>query len=105
MKDQFEMSQNFNVDALAYQKATGEKIGSMFNLFAMFACGAAIAFAIRWTMTLAIIASMPVIGGVIILFIYLVHKRDSTFRALYEKADGSSHQALSAIKTVKALNG
>lgn len=83
LHDQFELSQNFNVDALAFQKATGEKIGSMFNLFAMFACGAAIAFAVRWTMTLAIMASMPVIAGIIILFVYLIHKRNSTFQNLY----------------------
>ena len=105
MKNQFELSQQFNTDALAYQKATGEKIGSMFNLFAMFVCGAIIAFLVRWTMALAIMGALPIIGIVIIIFIYLIHLRNSTFLELYEKADTSSHQALSSIKTVKALNG
>ena len=77
----------------------------MFNLFAMFLCGAIIAFLVRWTMALAIMAALPVIGLVIILFIYLIHLRNSTFLELYEKADTSSHQALSSIKTVKSLNG
>ena len=104
-KNQFELSQQFNADALAFQKATGEKIGSMFNLFAMFICGAVIAFVLRWTMALAIMAALPIIGMVIILFIYLVHKRNSTFLELYEKADTCSHQAISSIKTVKSMNG
>ena len=77
--NQFELSSNFNKDALAYQKATGEKIGSMFNLLAMFVCGAAIAIVVRWKMALVILASLPIIGGVIILFIYLIHKRDNIF--------------------------
>ena len=79
-QNQFELSSNFSADSLAYQKATGEKIGSMFNLLAMFICGAAIAFAIRWTMALVILGILPVIGIVIIIFIYLVHKRNSTFQ-------------------------
>lgn len=71
--NQFELSSNFSTDALAYQRATGEKIGSMFNLFAMFVCGAAIAIVVRWKMALVVLASLPIIGGVIILFIYLIH--------------------------------
>ena len=77
----------------------------MFNLFAMFVCGAIIAFLVRWTMALAIMGSLPIIGLVIILFIYLIHVRNSTFTEQYEKADASSHQALSSIKTVKSMNG
>ena len=105
MKNQFELSQQFNVDALAFQKATGEKIGSMFYLLAIFLCGAIVAFLVRWTMALAIMGSLPVIAFVIIIFIYLIHLKNSTFLELYEKADTSSHQALSSIKTVKSLNG
>jgi ATP-binding cassette subfamily B (MDR/TAP) protein 1 len=103
--DQFALSAQFNADALAYQKATGEKIGSMFNIFAMFACGAAIAIAVRWTMALVIFASLPIIGAGCIVFIYLIHRRNSAFQELYEKADSGAHQALSSIKTVKAMNG
>lgn len=104
-QNQFELSSNFSADAIAYQKATGEKIGSMFNLFAMFVCGAVIAIVVRWKMALVILASLPIIGIVIIIFIYLIHKRGTTFLEYYEKADNRSHQALSAIKTVKSLNG
>jgi len=71
----------------------------------MFVCGAAIAIVVRWKMALVILASLPIIGGVIILFIYLIHERDSIFQCLYEKADTSAHQALNSIKTVKAMNG
>ena len=56
-------------------------------------------------MALAIMGSLPVIAIVIIIFIYLIHLKDHTFLELYEKADTSSHQALSSIKTVKSLNG
>lgn len=77
----------------------------MFNLFAMFVCGAVIAIVVRWKMALVILASLPIIGIVIIIFIYLIHKKGTTFLEYYEQADNRSHQALSAIKTVKSLNG
>jgi ATP-binding cassette, subfamily B (MDR/TAP), member 1 len=103
--NQFELSTQFNKDALAYQKATGEKIGSMFNLFAMFTCGAAIAITLRWTMALVILATLPIIGLGCIVFIYLIHRKNSTFQELYEQADSCAHQALNSIKTVKSMNG
>jgi len=71
--NQFELSSNFNKDALAYQRATGEKLGSMFNLFSMFVCGAVISIVIGWKMALVILASLPIIGSIIMLFIYLIH--------------------------------
>jgi hypothetical protein len=52
----------------------------MFNLFAMFVCGAVIAIVVRWKMALVVLAALPIIGGVIIIFIYLVHKRDGIFQ-------------------------
>lgn len=79
MNNQFEISSQFSKDALAYQKATGEKIGSMFNLIAIFACGAAISISVRWTMGLVVFASLPIIGFACIVFIYLIHKRNSNF--------------------------
>lgn len=105
LQNQYELSSNFSNDALAYQKATGEKIGSMFNLFAMFVCGAVIALVVGWKMALVILATLPIIGVLIIIFIYLVHKRNNIFLEGYEKAYDRSHQALSSIKTVKAYNG
>lgn len=104
-QNQFELSAQFNQDALAYQKATGEKLGSMFNLFAMFACGFAISLSVRWTMSLVIFASFPIIGAGCIVFIYFIHKKNGAFQELYEQADSCSHQALNSIKTVKSLNG
>lgn len=77
----------------------------MFNLFAMFACGAAISISVRWTMALVIFASMPIIGAGCIIFIYLIHKKNSSFREFYEQADSCAHQALNSIKTVKSMNG
>jgi ABC-type multidrug transport system fused ATPase/permease subunit len=79
-QDQFKLSSEFNADALAFQKATGEKIGSMFNIFAMFVCGAAISISIRWTMALVVMASLPIIGIGCITFIYLIHRKNSTFQ-------------------------
>lgn len=105
IQNQYELSSNFNTDALAYQKATGEKIGSMFNLFAMFVCGAIISLLVGWKMALVILATLPIVGAFIVIFIYLVERRNSTFQESYERADNRSHQALSAIKTVKSLNG
>jgi len=83
-QDQFQLSSQFNSDALAFQKATGEKIGSMFNIFAMFVCGAIIAIAIRWTLALVVIASLPIIAIGCVIFIYLIQRKNSTFQELYE---------------------
>lgn len=77
----------------------------MFNILAMFVCGFAIALAVRWTMALVIFATLPIIGAFCIIFIYLIHKKDSKFRSLYGKADAVLSQALLSIKTVKSLNG
>lgn len=49
----------------------------------MFVCGAAIALAVRWKMALVVLATLPIIGLFIIIFIYLVNRRDSTFLELY----------------------
>ena len=76
MNNQFELSQKFNLDSLAYQKATGEKVGSMFNLLAMFLCGPIISLAVRWTFALVVLASLPVIGGATFFSIFLVQKKD-----------------------------
>lgn len=81
--NQYELSSQFNNDSIAYQRAIGEKVGSMLNIFAMFACGLAIALAVRWTMTLVIFATLPIIGVVAIIFIYLIHKKDSNLGSLY----------------------
>lgn len=104
-QNQFELSSQFNADSLAYQRATGEKIGSMFNLLAMFVCGAAISISLRWTMALVILATLPVIGFGCIIFIYLIHRKNNTFQELYEQSDSCAHQALNSIKTVKSMNG
>lgn len=104
-QNQFQLSSQFSADSLAYQKATGEKIGSMFNLLAMFVCGAAIAISLRWTMALVILATLPIIGFGCIIFIYLIHRKNNTFQQLYEQSDSCAHQALNSIKTVKSMNG
>ena len=104
-QNQFELSTEFNTDCLAYQKATGEKIGSMFTLASMFICGAIIALLTRWKMALVVLATLPIIGIVIIIFIYVIFKKGSVFQETYEEADSRAHQALNAIKTVKAMNG
>lgn len=77
----------------------------MFNLFSMFVCGLVIALSIRWTMALVILAVLPIIGFGCIIFIYLIHRKNSTFQELYEQADSCAHQALNSIKTVKSMNG
>jgi ATP-binding cassette subfamily B (MDR/TAP) protein 1 len=104
-QNQFELSSQFNKDSLAYQKATGEKVGSMFNIFAMFVCGAAISISLRWTMALVILATLPIIGFGCIIFIYLIHRKNSAFEEMYEQADTCAHQALNSIKAVKSMNG
>jgi hypothetical protein len=57
---------------MAFQRAIGEKVGGMIMIVAMFICGVCIAIAVRWTLALLILASLPflAIGG--ISFIYLI---------------------------------
>jgi ABC-type bacteriocin/lantibiotic exporter with double-glycine peptidase domain len=55
---------------------------------AMFICGLAIAFAIRWTLTLIIFGSLPFLGITGFLFIYLIEKKNTQFMKFYEKAGG-----------------
>jgi ABC-type bacteriocin/lantibiotic exporter with double-glycine peptidase domain len=52
----------------------------MFNQLAMFVCGAAIAISLRWTMALVVLATLPVIGAGCIVFIYLIHRKNSAFQ-------------------------
>ena len=76
----------------------------MFNLLGMFVCGPVLSLVIGWTMGLAILASLPIIGAFLILFTYLMQKKEVTFDEEYSKSDTLCHQALGAIKTVKSMN-
>lgn len=78
-QNQFQLSSNFTTDALAYQKATGEKINSMLSLFAMFVCGITIAITVGWKMALVMLPILPVVGIVMILFIHLTNKKKAIF--------------------------
>ena len=77
----------------------------MFNLLAMLTCGPVISFVMGWTMALAIFAAFPIFGLIIVLFAYLLQKKETTFDEEYSKGDVLCHQALNAIKTVKSMNG
>lgn len=72
---EFEISSQFNADAIIYQKAIGEKMGSMINIIAMLICGLAIAISVRWTMALMILAGLPVIGFGAFLFIFFIQQK------------------------------
>lgn len=55
---------------------------------AMFICGAAIAFSVRWTMTLIIFVALPFLGVAGFLFIYLIELKNINFLKFYKKAGG-----------------
>ena len=78
--NQFELSSRFSKDTIAYQRATGEKVGSIVMLISIFLIGPLLAIIVRWTMGLVILAGMPVILAVSAIFIYLVHKKNSIYR-------------------------
>ena len=80
LNNQFELSSNYSKDTIAYQKATGEKVGSIVMLISIFLVGPLLAILIRWTMALVIFASMPVLLAIAAIFIYLVHRKTSIFR-------------------------
>ena len=52
-------------------------------IFGMFICGMAIAFAVRWTLTLIIFCAMPFLGVAGFLFIYLIELKNDNFLKFY----------------------
>jgi ABC-type bacteriocin/lantibiotic exporter with double-glycine peptidase domain len=55
-------------------------------IFAMFVCGLAIAFSIRWLLTIIIFGSLPFLGITGFLFIYLIELKNTKFLQFYEKS-------------------
>ena len=71
----------------------------------MFFAGFIIAFIKGWLMTLVMLASVPVLmlgGG---LWMYVLSNKDQVLKKEYAAAGGRAEEAISAIKTVKMLNG
>jgi hypothetical protein len=52
----------------------------------MFICGIAIAFAIRWLLTIIIFGALPFLGITGFLFIYLIELKNTKFLQFYEKS-------------------
>lgn len=71
----------------------------------MFIAGFIIAFINGWLMTFVLLASLPLIGVSGYFFINSTQQKDKNLEKDYAKAGGKAEQALSAIKTVKQLNG
>lgn len=71
----------------------------------MFIAGFVIAFVYGWLMTLVVLCTLPfiAIGGA--LYAAATEKKDKSQEKDYAEAGGYVEQALTAIKTVKQLNG
>jgi ATP-binding cassette subfamily B (MDR/TAP) protein 1 len=71
----------------------------------MFIAGFAIAFNYGWLMTFVLLVSIPAIGLTGYVFMRSIQQKDQKSSKDYAEAGGLAEQALSAIKTVKMLNG
>ena len=103
--NQSELSTKFATDSFAFQGAIGEKVSTLIMTIAMLIAGFIIAFIKGWLMTLVVLVSLPVIGLGGVLFSSAVANKDKTQEKEYAEAGGMAEQAISAVKTVKQLNG
>jgi len=71
----------------------------------MFIAGFVIAFSIGWLMTFVMLSCIPAIGLTGYVFMWSVQQKDQKTSKDYAEAGGLAEQALTAIKTVKMLNG
>jgi ATP-binding cassette subfamily B (MDR/TAP) protein 1 len=67
--------------------------------------GFVFAFVTGWLMTLVVLATIPALGIAGYFYISVIGNKDKNEQKSYAKAGGKAEQAISAIKTVKQLNG
>jgi ATP-binding cassette subfamily B (MDR/TAP) protein 1 len=63
------------------------------------------AFITGWLMSLVVMATLPALAITGYMFIVIVGEKDKREQKSYAMAGGRAEQAISAIKTVKQLNG
>lgn len=103
--NQSELATKFATDCFAFQGAIGEKVSTLIMTLSMFVSGFIIAFIYGWLMTLVIATTLPVMGLGGYLFMSAIAGKDKGQAQEYAEAGGQVEQAISAIKTVKQLNG
>jgi len=75
----YETSNSFKENAFKIEKAIGDKVALFFNLVGMMSSGTISALIIRWTLSLYLIAFIPLALGIFGYFIYvfIIKKIDS----------------------------
>ena len=73
--------------------------------FGSLIAGFAIAFAKGWLMAVVTVSSLPAIGLGGYFYMTVISSQDKQNQKDYAEAGGRAEQAISAIKTVKMLNG
>lgn len=105
MISQTELSTTFAADSFAFQGAIGEKVSSLLMGLGSLLAGFIIAFIYGWLMAFVIIGSLPAIALGGYFYMLTVTNQDKQLQKDYSNAGGRAEQAMSAIKTVKMLNG
>ena len=82
-----------------------DKIPIALYVFALGISGIVIAFSTAWLLTLVMIGALPVIVGSMFLYMYRIQNKGKREQKSYSIAGGRAEQAISAIKTVKMMNG
>lgn len=67
--------------------------------------GLVFGFVTGWTLTLVLLATFPALAIAGTFFMWVIESKDRNEQKAYSRAGGRAEQALSAIKTVKQLNG
>lgn len=62
-------------------------------------------FITGWTLTLVLLATFPALAIAGTFYMWVIENKDKNEQKAYSRAGGRAEQALSAIKTVKQLNG
>lgn len=99
------MASTFATDSFAFQGAIGEKVSTLLMSFGSLLAGFIIAFVKGWIMAFVIISVLPAIGLGGYAYMTVVAMQDKQMQKDYASAGGRAEQAISAVKTVKMLNG
>lgn len=103
--NQAEISSQFSTDTLAFQAAVSDKIPLVLYVISMGVSGLIVSFIKGWLLALVLLGVFPLVIGSVYLCMYNIQSKGKREDKNYIMAGGRAEQALSAIKTVKMLNG
>lgn len=99
----FEETEKFKANCKVIEKTTGHKVALFCSLLGTVMTGLTISFSVRWTMSLYMLTLIPIGIGALGFVIYLLILKKIESKEYYQKADATSAETVTFIKTVKML--